>query len=155
MEALDVAVVWDAAIAAPQNPSKVTNIFESQGIMMAQVEAHTNLVWATKEHVEAANKTPNYFKIFGVLLWNSLDLKYQLKLLSKESLFTKEGNHNKLLLWHHIVERVNPLMKVMVANFKEKTEGATLDNFGHDIKKFNLWFKDKRMMIVKEIETVG
>eukprot|EP00957_Ditylum_brightwellii_P005751 438443-Ditylum_brightwellii.AAC.1 len=28
-------------------------------------------------------------------------------------------------------------------------------NFGHDIKKFNLWFKDKRTMIVKEIGAAG
>eukprot|EP00957_Ditylum_brightwellii_P049982 3788877-Ditylum_brightwellii.AAC.1 len=76
--------------------------------MRAQVKAHTDLVWATKSHGGAANKTPNYFKIFGVLptdvvaprnlrklrqvmfskiLWNNIDPEYQLELLTKESLF--------------------------------------------------------------------
>eukprot|EP00957_Ditylum_brightwellii_P088999 6776965-Ditylum_brightwellii.AAC.1 len=66
MEALDVAVVWDATTPAPQNPSEVTNIFESQGIMRAQVKTHANLVWATTAHGGAANKTLNHFKIIGI-----------------------------------------------------------------------------------------
>eukprot|EP00957_Ditylum_brightwellii_P154627 11768473-Ditylum_brightwellii.AAC.1 len=32
IEILDVLVSWDASKPAPQNPSKVVNIFESQGI---------------------------------------------------------------------------------------------------------------------------
>eukprot|EP00957_Ditylum_brightwellii_P091394 6958570-Ditylum_brightwellii.AAC.1 len=44
-------------------------------------------------------------------------------------------------------------MKAIVANLKGKIDGAMLDDFGHNIKKFSLWFKDKRMMIVKEIGT--
>eukprot|EP00957_Ditylum_brightwellii_P204001 15337167-Ditylum_brightwellii.AAC.1 len=176
MEVLDVAVVWDVTTPTLQNPSEVSNIFESQGITRAQVKAHVNLIWATTTHRGAAKKTPNYFKTFGMLpmdvvalrnqeklrqvmfvkmLWNSLDPKYQLKLLTKESLFTNEGNHNGLLLWHHIVERVNLSTKVTVANLKDKIEGATLDDFRHDIKRFNLWFIDKRTMIVKEIRTEG
>eukprot|EP00957_Ditylum_brightwellii_P143794 10956870-Ditylum_brightwellii.AAC.1 len=62
-----------------------------------------------------------------------------------------EGNRNVLLLWHHIVERVTPLAKVTVANLKDKIKGALLDDFGHDIKKFKRWFKDKRTMITKKI----
>eukprot|EP00957_Ditylum_brightwellii_P177353 13509181-Ditylum_brightwellii.AAC.1 len=89
--------------------------------------------------------------IFSKMLWNSLDPKYQIELLTKESLFTKEQNHDGLLLWHHIVERINLSMEVIVANLKDKIEGATLDDFGDDIKRFNLWFKDKRTMIIKEI----
>eukprot|EP00957_Ditylum_brightwellii_P074269 5643103-Ditylum_brightwellii.AAC.1 len=106
-------------------------------------------------HGGAANGTPNYFKIFGMaptdvvvprnqrklrhvmfskMLWNSLDPKYQLELITEESLFVKEGNHDGLLLSHHSVERVNPLTKVMVVNLKDKIEGVTLDNFGHGIK---------------------
>eukprot|EP00957_Ditylum_brightwellii_P077479 5887136-Ditylum_brightwellii.AAC.1 len=30
-----------------------------------------------------------------------------------------------------------------------------MDDFRHDIEKFNLWFKDKRTIIVKEIGTAG
>eukprot|EP00957_Ditylum_brightwellii_P129121 9848895-Ditylum_brightwellii.AAC.1 len=70
----------------------------------------------------------------GKMLWNILDPKYQLKLLTKESLFTKERNHDGLLQWHYIMERLNPPTKVMVANLKDKIEGATLDDFRHDIK---------------------
>eukprot|EP00957_Ditylum_brightwellii_P208624 15358283-Ditylum_brightwellii.AAC.1 len=93
--------------------------------------------------------------MFGKMLWNSIATKYQLDLLTKESLFKRKGNHNGLLLWHHIMERVNPSTKVTVVNLKDEFEGATLDNFRHNIKKFNLWFKDKRTMIVKEIGTTG
>eukprot|EP00957_Ditylum_brightwellii_P106423 8119336-Ditylum_brightwellii.AAC.1 len=67
MEILDVTVAWDAATTAPQNLNKVVNAFESQGIMRAQVEGQANLVWAMTMHGRAANKTPNYFKMFGVL----------------------------------------------------------------------------------------
>eukprot|EP00957_Ditylum_brightwellii_P031201 2364867-Ditylum_brightwellii.AAC.1 len=91
--------------------------------------------------------------MFGKMLWNSIDPKYQLELLTEESLFKREGNHDELLLRHHIVERVNPSTKVTVVNLKDKIEGATLGNFGNDIKKFNLRFKDKRMMTAKEIGT--
>eukprot|EP00957_Ditylum_brightwellii_P054082 4096523-Ditylum_brightwellii.AAC.1 len=99
-------------------------------------------------HRGAANKTPSYFKIFRVLpmdvvasrnqrklrqvmfgkmLWNIIAPKYQLELFTKESLFIREGNHDGLLLWHHIVERVNPSTKVTVANLKDEIERATLD----------------------------
>eukprot|EP00957_Ditylum_brightwellii_P100005 7621222-Ditylum_brightwellii.AAC.1 len=91
----------------------------------------------------------------GKMLWNSIAPKYQLKLLTKEFLFKREGNNDGLLLWHHIVRRVNSLIKVTVANFKYEIEGATLDDFRHNIKEFNLWFKEKRTMIVKEIGIAG
>eukprot|EP00957_Ditylum_brightwellii_P101981 7773006-Ditylum_brightwellii.AAC.1 len=93
--------------------------------------------------------------MFGKMLWNSITPKYQLELLTKESLFIREGNHDGLLLWYHIVERVNSLTEVTVANLKDEIAGETLNNFGHNIKKFNLWFKDKRTMIVKEIGAAG
>eukprot|EP00957_Ditylum_brightwellii_P053979 4088491-Ditylum_brightwellii.AAC.1 len=67
MEVLDMAVAWDAATPALRNPNKVVTVFKSQGTIRAQVEGHANLVWATTVHGGAANKTPNYFKMFGVL----------------------------------------------------------------------------------------
>eukprot|EP00957_Ditylum_brightwellii_P161745 12315189-Ditylum_brightwellii.AAC.1 len=50
MDVLDVTVAWDATTPALRNPSGVTNVFDSRGIMWAQVERHTNLVWATTAH---------------------------------------------------------------------------------------------------------
>eukprot|EP00957_Ditylum_brightwellii_P047276 3591401-Ditylum_brightwellii.AAC.1 len=50
MDVLDVAVAWDATTPAPQNPSEVTNVFDSRGITRAQVERHADLVWATAAH---------------------------------------------------------------------------------------------------------
>eukprot|EP00957_Ditylum_brightwellii_P117806 8987268-Ditylum_brightwellii.AAC.1 len=58
--------------------------------------------------------------VFGKMLWNSINPKYQLELLTKESLFKREGNQDGLLLWHHIMERVNPSTKVTVANLKDE-----------------------------------
>eukprot|EP00957_Ditylum_brightwellii_P181767 13846952-Ditylum_brightwellii.AAC.1 len=59
MEVLDVAVAWHAMTTALQNPNKVINIFENQGIARAQVAVHADLAWATTSHGRAANKTPN------------------------------------------------------------------------------------------------
>eukprot|EP00957_Ditylum_brightwellii_P009215 697407-Ditylum_brightwellii.AAC.1 len=67
MDVMNVAVAWDATTPAPQNPSKVTNVFDSHRITQAQVERNTDLVWATTAHGGGANETPSYFKIFGVL----------------------------------------------------------------------------------------
>eukprot|EP00957_Ditylum_brightwellii_P009965 751797-Ditylum_brightwellii.AAC.1 len=67
MDVLDVAVAWEATTPALQNPSKVTNVFYSCRITRAKVKRHADLVWATTVHGGAANKTPSYFKIFGVL----------------------------------------------------------------------------------------
>eukprot|EP00957_Ditylum_brightwellii_P165058 12566532-Ditylum_brightwellii.AAC.1 len=59
-------------------------------------------------------------------------------------------NNDGLLLWHHTIEKVSPSTKVMLANLKDNIRRAMLDNFDHNIKKFNLWFKGKRTMIVIE-----
>eukprot|EP00957_Ditylum_brightwellii_P099425 7573513-Ditylum_brightwellii.AAC.1 len=59
--------------------------------------------------------------MFSKMLWNSIASNYQLKFLTKEPLFKREGNYNGLLLWHHIMERVNLLTKVTVANLKDDT----------------------------------
>eukprot|EP00957_Ditylum_brightwellii_P101984 7773266-Ditylum_brightwellii.AAC.1 len=133
MDVLDMAVVWDATTPAPQNPSEVTNVFDSRGITWAQVKRHANLS-AANRLVVPRNQRKLRQVMFGKMLWSSIALKYQLELLTEESLFKREGNHNGLLLWHHIMERVNPSTKVTVANLKDEIEGATLDNFGHDIK---------------------
>eukprot|EP00957_Ditylum_brightwellii_P103906 7916751-Ditylum_brightwellii.AAC.1 len=123
MEVFNVAVAWDTMTPALQNPNEVINILKSQRVMRAQVKMHNNQVWATIVHGGRANKTPTYLKVlgalptdvvapsklrqvmFGKMLWNSINWKYQLELLTKESLVTKEGNHNGLMSWHHIMER--------------------------------------------------
>eukprot|EP00957_Ditylum_brightwellii_P005774 440308-Ditylum_brightwellii.AAC.1 len=76
--------------------------------------------------------------MLGKMQWYSFDLKYQLEILTKESLFVKKGDHDGLLLWHQIVERLNLLTKGIVANLKDKMEGAMRDNFGNNMKKLNL-----------------
>eukprot|EP00957_Ditylum_brightwellii_P103737 7902719-Ditylum_brightwellii.AAC.1 len=45
---------------------------------------------------------------------------------------------------------VNLSTKVSVANLKDKIKSAKMDNFDHNVKKFNTWFSDKRNLIVKE-----
>eukprot|EP00957_Ditylum_brightwellii_P162824 12398872-Ditylum_brightwellii.AAC.1 len=87
MEVLDVAVAWDAATQAPQHPNEVVNVLESQGIRRAQVEAHADLVWAMTVHGGAANKTLNYFKIFGVSPMDVVAPRNQRKL--KQVMFGK------------------------------------------------------------------
>eukprot|EP00957_Ditylum_brightwellii_P033962 2572462-Ditylum_brightwellii.AAC.1 len=62
MEILDVLVSWDASMPAPQNPSKMANIFKSQGITHDQAKAHVDFVWKMTTYGGEANKTPNYFK---------------------------------------------------------------------------------------------
>eukprot|EP00957_Ditylum_brightwellii_P074971 5697273-Ditylum_brightwellii.AAC.1 len=46
---------------------------------------------------------------------------------------------------------VNPSTKVLVANLKDEIESAKMDDFDHNVKKFNTWFLDKRNLIVKEV----
>eukprot|EP00957_Ditylum_brightwellii_P023132 1745368-Ditylum_brightwellii.AAC.1 len=86
------------------------------------------------------------------LLWDCLNSKFQLELLTEEATFKQGNNHDGVKLWHQIVENVNPSTKVSVANLKDEIETANLADFGHNIKKFNQWFKDKRVMIIKEVE---
>eukprot|EP00957_Ditylum_brightwellii_P121564 9270864-Ditylum_brightwellii.AAC.1 len=80
MDVLDMAVAWDATTPSPQNPSEVTNVFDSRKITQAQVKRHANLVWAKTTHRGAANKTPSYFKIFRVLQTNVVAPRNQRKL---------------------------------------------------------------------------
>eukprot|EP00957_Ditylum_brightwellii_P066338 5035685-Ditylum_brightwellii.AAC.1 len=88
--------------------------------------------------------------MLGKLLWNSLDSNFQLELLSHEDKYKVGGNIDGVLLWQFIVNMVNPSAKVSVTNLKDKIESAKMDDFDHNVKKFNTWFLDKRNLIVKE-----
>eukprot|EP00957_Ditylum_brightwellii_P192098 14623229-Ditylum_brightwellii.AAC.1 len=93
--------------------------------------------------------------MFGELLWNSLDSDFQLELLSHEDKYKVNGNIDGVLLWQFIVDMVNPSTKVSVANLKDEIESAKMDDFNHNVKKFNTWFSDKRNLTVKEVGRDG
>eukprot|EP00957_Ditylum_brightwellii_P161774 12317161-Ditylum_brightwellii.AAC.1 len=155
MEDLDVLTKWEAG-AEPKNPIKVVNIFKETRNTKDVVKANVDLVWVDTAHRSAT--TPKYFKVFGtkltndltliaprnqrrlkhmmfgLLLWNSLTPKFQLEILTEETLFKKGDNYDGLLLWHRIVEKVNLTTNVSVANLKDKLENTKLDDFGQDIK---------------------
>eukprot|EP00957_Ditylum_brightwellii_P117712 8979281-Ditylum_brightwellii.AAC.1 len=50
---------------------------------------------------------------------------------------------------------VNLLTKVSVANLEDEIEPAKMDDFNHNVKKFNTWFSNKRNLIVKEVGKDG
>eukprot|EP00957_Ditylum_brightwellii_P073186 5563429-Ditylum_brightwellii.AAC.1 len=75
--------------------------------------------------------------MLGLLLWNSLIPKFQLKILTEETSFKKRDDYNGLLLWHLIVEKINLTTNVSIANLKDELENVNLDDFGQDIKEFN------------------
>eukprot|EP00957_Ditylum_brightwellii_P198531 15130629-Ditylum_brightwellii.AAC.1 len=93
--------------------------------------------------------------MLGKLLWNSLDSDFQLELLFHEDKYKIGGNIDDVLLWQFIVDMVNLLTKVSVANLKDEIESAKIDDFDHDVKKFNTWFSDKRNLIVKGVNEDG
>eukprot|EP00957_Ditylum_brightwellii_P024440 1845312-Ditylum_brightwellii.AAC.1 len=72
-------------------------------------------------------------------------------MLTEEKLFKKGDNYDGLLLWHLIVEKVNPTTNISVANLKDELENAKLDDFGQGIKEFNTWLVDKRNVIIREV----
>eukprot|EP00957_Ditylum_brightwellii_P192339 14642137-Ditylum_brightwellii.AAC.2 len=88
--------------------------------------------------------------MLGKLLWNSLDSDFQLELLSHKDKYKVSRNINGVLLWQFIVDMVNPSTKVSIAILKDEIESAKMDDFNHNVKKFNTWFSDKRNLIVKE-----
>ena len=59
------------------------------------------------------------------------------------------------MLWFRIIQVINPSTKISVGNLKEELEAADLKDFGHNIKKFNTWFNDKKSMIVREVGITG
>eukprot|EP00957_Ditylum_brightwellii_P176804 13467505-Ditylum_brightwellii.AAC.1 len=158
MEALNVLTKWETG-ADPKNPTKVMNIFEASRDTREVVKAHVDLVWPDTAHGSATML--KYFKVFGTkltndptliaprnqhmlkhamlgfLLWNSLMPKFQLEMLTEESLFKNGDNCNGLLLWQLIVEKFNPTTNVSVANLKDKLENAKLDDIRQVIKEFN------------------
>eukprot|EP00957_Ditylum_brightwellii_P025844 1955072-Ditylum_brightwellii.AAC.1 len=76
-------------------------------------------------------------------------------MLTKELLFKKGDNHDYMLLWRLVVEKVNPNTNVSVANLKDELKNVTLDAFGRDIKVFNTWFMNKRNVIIREVGMQG
>eukprot|EP00957_Ditylum_brightwellii_P095788 7298113-Ditylum_brightwellii.AAC.1 len=172
MEALHISTKWAGGVD-PKNPIKVVNIFKKTRDTKEIVKAHIDLVWADRAHRSVS--TPKYFKTFitkptndatliaprnqrrlkhtmlGLLLWNSLTPKFQLEMLTKETLFNMGDDYDGLLLWYLIVEKVNLTTNISVTNLKDKVESTKLDDFEQDIKGFNTWFADKRNTIIREV----
>ena len=108
------------------------NILDKKGLDIENIFKQVNLVWASTEFGAAADKTPEYFKIFkvkpadegelfevrnqrllkhvmlGKLLWNSLTPEFQLELLAEEDDFKRDEENDGLLLWKKILQKVNP-----------------------------------------------
>ena len=54
------------------------------------------------------------------------------------------------LLWDFIRRRVNPSTSVRASKLKERLEKAKLEDFDHDVIRYNSWFDDMRGEITKE-----
>eukprot|EP00957_Ditylum_brightwellii_P107482 8201077-Ditylum_brightwellii.AAC.1 len=93
--------------------------------------------------------------MLGKKIWDSLNLEYQLELLTEQASFQKGNNYDGVLLWYRMIKQVNPSTKVSVKNLKNELENANLKDFDQDIKRFNQWFKDKRTLIVIKLGKDG
>eukprot|EP00957_Ditylum_brightwellii_P189456 14420800-Ditylum_brightwellii.AAC.1 len=76
-------------------------------------------------------------------------------MLTDKKKFKRGNNHDRILLWKHLINHVDPSTCVSVSNLKDELESAFCDDFDQDIKKFNTWFTNKRSKIVKEVGTDG
>eukprot|EP00957_Ditylum_brightwellii_P189991 14464024-Ditylum_brightwellii.AAC.1 len=88
-------------------------------------------------------------------LWNSFISKFQLEMFTDKEKFKRGNDHDRVLLWKHFINHMNPLTCVLVSNLKDEIDSASLDDFNQDIKEFNTWFTNKRSEIVKEVGIYG
>eukprot|EP00957_Ditylum_brightwellii_P155016 11798871-Ditylum_brightwellii.AAC.1 len=143
------------------------------------IKKHVDLVWASSIFGVGDTKTPDYLATFaeaptttddleeaknkgrfkqvmlGKQTWNSLTPSFQLELLTEEAKFKRGKDFNIILLWHTLVNHVNPSTVFSVGNMKDKIEMATMSKFGQNIKLYNSWFTDQRSAIIKEVSAAG
>ena len=95
------------------------------------------------------NKLKLKHAMLGAMIWYSLLDLYQLDIIGDEDKFKMGLEYNGVTLWYYILKEINPLTTTGAARFKDQIEYQTLKDFRHDVKKFNVWFTDTRLEIIK------
>ena len=175
MECLSIPTKWVAGGTVaqkrvPRADSKV-DIFNSNLCTTDQLKAYCDLVWS--ESTYGAN-TPKYFDIFdtaptntfeldeyrnkrklkhvmlGTKLWASLTSDFKIEIQGDKGQFKQGREYDGTKLWDYIRRRVNPTTTVGASRLKDEVENAKLSDFSNDVIKFNTWFNDTMLKIIKE-----
>ena len=170
---LKVATNWESTGTLPEFPivDDLKDIFTCNSVTDEQVDEHCRLVWSLQDfnhadssklnkivptkptNVDELNNVRNNLKMkhamLGAMVWDSLLPSYQLEIIGDEDKFKTESEYDGVKLWHYIKTEVNPSTTTGASDFKDQIETAKLSDFGHNIKKFNVWFSDVRSEIIK------
>ena len=176
MEALEIHTNWrdggdtDAAKRIPLADKKI-NTFGSNKATKENVTAYCDLVW---EDTDFGADTPRYFKEFataptdkasldtlrnhqrqkhvmlGKKIWNSLSSNFKIEITGSKSEFQRMNEIDGVLLWDFIRRRTNPTTTVGASKLKDDIENVKLEKFDQDVIKYNTWFVDTRIAIIKE-----
>ena len=176
MGVLEIGVQWkdDAQTVEEKRLLKEggsVNILQSNQATREQVLNHSNRVWSESTYGE---DTPRYYRNFqpiptnsdglqkernntrlkhvmmGAKLWDSLTPEFKIEIMGSREEFEKNDEKDGPLLWDFIRRRVNPTTTVGASRLKDDIETKTLDDFDHDVVKFNTWFCDTRDLIIRD-----
>ena len=176
MEVLGVGVEWNDQ--APTTEGKrllkdggFVDIFLSNQSTRDQVVSHCNRVWAntafgtdtpkyyrnfktaptdTNELQKERNRTRLKHVMMGAKLWDSLTPEFKIEIMGSREEFEREDEIDGPLLWDFVRRRINLTTTLGASRLKDEIETKTLDDFKHDVVKFNTWFCDTRDLIIRD-----
>ena len=174
MECLNIPTEWVAGgtIAARRVPILQSKIdtFQSNLCTKDQLSAYCELVWSqsslgdttrlfdvfdtaptsTVELEALRNKRRLKHVMLGAKLWSSLTSDFKIEIQGDQAEFKVGHEYDGPKLWDYIRRRVNPTTTVGASRLKDMIESAKLSDFSNDVVRFNTWFQDTRMNIIKE-----
>ena len=176
MEALEIGVDWDDDSPTPEGrrllkAGGTVDIFQSNQAIRDQVVEHCDRVWSNSAY---GTDTPKYYRTFkatpmdtdelqkernrtrlkhvmmGSKLWDSFTPEFKIEIMGSREEFEREEETDGPLLWDFVRRRINPTTTVGASRLKDEIETKTLDDFDHDVVKFNTWFCDTRDLIIRD-----
>ena len=176
MEVLEIGVEWDSDAQTPEGKRTLkeggsVNIFQSNRATRDQVVSHCDRVWSNSAY---GDDTPTYYRRFkttptdsnelekernrtrlkhvmmGSKLWDSFTPEFKIEIMGNREEFERGEETDGPLLWDFVRRRINPSTTVGASRLKDEIETKTLDDFDHDVVKFNSWFCDTRDLIIRE-----
>ena len=170
-ECFIIATEWETTGTVPEQPRTSKDILANSESKSDDIEDHCNRVWSTEDmaHVDSgklakkvASKPANEAELniirnelklkhamLGAMIWDSLTAKYQLEIFGDEDAYKVGDEIDGVKLWSYIRTSVNPSTAIGASNLKDSIESKKLSDFeNHNVKKYSIWFKDKRAEII-------
>ena len=104
----------------------------------------------TNELQKERNRTRLKHVMVGAKLWDSLTPDFKIEIMGSREEFEREDEIDGPLLWDFVRRRINPTTTVGASRLNDEIETKTLDDFNHDVVKFNTWFCDTRDVIIRD-----